>query len=568
MTPGEQKRDSDRETEDALQRILDSVQGQNPLGDFRPRDLLDTAKMLALDAAMHPAALFKAYVGYIGELGKVLAGTSDRAPEPGDKRFADPAWKDAHGYKIWLQAYLALCDQLKNYAPSGLDAKQIDRARFLLSQIGAAVAPTNYLLGNPAALKRLIDSGGISLARGYSNLLGDVAKGRPLPSQVDDKPFKVGENLAATPGAIVLRTEMFELLQYAPQTKKVRQRPLLVVPSIINKYYVADLAPGRSLFEYMIKGGITLFTIIWRNPKADHDHWGIAAYQDAIDAAIDAVRDIGRAEDLNVWGVCGAGPLVVSILGYYAAIGQRKVHSLTLVVSPLDSASMSASPVLGGLMDPRLTKLTKRKKRISADEFTLLFAMLRPNDLIWNYWVNNYLMGNDPPAYDVLAWNADGTGMTAQYNKEFAEISDSGALTRPGAMTVRGVPISDLAELGIDSYCIGAATDHIVIWPAVYRSALLLGKRSEFVLSASGHVQTLVCPPGNPKSHFFINKSKPPTADEWLEGATKQQGTWWDHLLEWTTERAGPLVSAPHAAGDDRYRPLHKAPGTYVLEKA
>jgi len=390
-----------------------------------------------------------------------------------------------------------------------------------------------------------------------------------LPAQSNDSGFKVGVNLAATPGHVVLRTEMFELLQYTPQTPQVRARPTLVVPSIVNKYYAFDLAPGRSVLEHFVKQGLTMFVMVWRNPKPEHDHWGIAEYQDAIDQAIDAAAEICNVPDVNLWGVCGAGPVVTSLLGHYAATGQRKANSLMLVVSPHDMSRSSEIPGIGAFADPKLTEPLKRlpSRRLTANDFSLLFGMLRPNDLIWNYWVNNYLMGNEPPTFDVLTWNNDGTGMTAAFNRDFGELMEKNPLATPGAMKVRGKPIADLAKLGVDSYVLGAMTDHLCLWQDVYRTAQLLGDRSQFVLGSSGHIQTIVNPPGNPKSSFFTNPAKPVSAEDWLAGATKHSGSWWDHCVAWTTERSADLVDAPKKAGSKKHPALGKAPGTYVLEK-
>ena len=572
MASNEDRSSSSRDASELASQAAEAATGQNMLSDFRINDLLDTAKLLFAQATKHPAPLTQEYNVFLGELKKVLSGTSDLAPEPGDKRFADPIWKENKLYSTMLQSYLALDSSLKNYAgKAGLEAKEAGRAAFLLSQVSDAVAPTNFLLGNPQALKRAVETNGKSLLDGFQNFLGDVTEGRPIPSQVDGRSFKVGENLAVTSGHVVLRTEMFELLQYSPQTEQVRQRPILVIPSIINKYYAFDLAPGRSLCEYIVKQGFTLFAMVWKNPQTAHDHWGMEAYMDAMDVAIGAVQDITGVADPSVFGVCGAGPVLVSLAGYYAARKQRKIGSLTLMVSPLDTVGMAQAKGIGDFMDPGVTKITKhipKNDRISANEFTLLFAMLRPNDLIWNYWINNYLMGNQPPAFDVLYWNADGTGMTAQYNKEFAAFSEANPLVTPGAMTVKGTPIADIAAFDFDSYVVAALTDHICVWPAVYRSAQMLGDRSQFVLSGSGHVQTIVSPPGNAKSHYFLNSTKPAAADEWLDNATKVQGTWWDHIVAWWNVRSGPLVAAPSGPGNERYPPLGKAPGTYVFEKA
>lgn len=560
---------------DLAREAAENAFGQNVLNDFRPRDLLGSAGTLARQAARHPLALLRTGAGLTRELSQIVTGNSTLAPEPGDKRFTDPAWKDSRLHGAWLQAHLALTDAMKGYAANaGLGDKEAERAGFLMSQISDAIAPTNFLLGNPAALKRAIDTGGRSLLKGAQNLLADIRKGRPVPSQVDERPFKVGENLAVTPGSVVLRTEMFELVQYAPQTEQVHQRPLLVVPSIVNKYYAVDIAPNRSFFEYIVRHGFTLFVMVWKNPGKEHDHWGMEDYCFSIDTAIDAVADITGVPDPNLFTICGAGPVVYSLAGYYAARKQRKINSVMLSISILDTQTMSQAQGIGAFMDPKLKEQMKRLPgkskpgRISANEFTLLFALLRPNELIWNYWVNNYLMGNDPPAFDILYWNADGTGMTATFNRDFSALVEGNKLATPGAMTLRDTPIADLSKLDFDSYVIGAQTDHIVTWRAVYRSAQVLGKRAQFVLANSGHVQTLVCPPGNPKSVYYVNTAKPDTPDDWLSAATKNAGTWWDHVIGWWGERSGSKVAAPKAPGNAKYKPLAKAPGTYILERA
>jgi polyhydroxyalkanoate synthase subunit PhaC len=558
------------DSKDPIERTVDNVNGQNIMGDFRPSDLLDTAGTLTGWALTHPLELAKASLGFWGELGKIAAGQSRHDVDPGDRRFSDPAWKENSIYSGLLQGYLALRQSMAKYAT---DSNLDERAHFLLDQIGDALAPSNFLLGNPVALRRLKETRGLSLARGAQNLLDDVRKRRPIPSQVDETAFKVGENLAVTPGSVVLRAEMFELIQYAPQTEQVHQRPVLVVPSIVNKYYVFDLAPKRSILEYYIQKGMTVFVMVWRNPQPRHDRWGMSDYQDAVDAAVDATRAIGKSEDVNIWAVCGAGPVVVSLAGYYAAKGTRKINSLLLVVSPLDMKAMAEAPSLGAFVDDpeaptsSVVKNALRNKRISATEFTLLFAMLRPNELIWNYWVNNYLMGETPSAFDVLYWNSDGTGMTAQFNHDFSEFVEGNPFVTPGAMKVRGTPIADLADLGIDSYVLGAKNDHLCIWQSVYRSAQLLGGRSRFVLGNSGHIQTIVCPPENPKASFSTNADQSGTPEDWLKGATRHPGSWWDHGVAWTAEHAGSMVSAPKAPGNEKYPVLCAAPGTYVHER-
>ncbi|HMO44905.1 MAG TPA: alpha/beta fold hydrolase [Rubrivivax sp.] len=552
---------------------LESVGGQNLLGDLRIRELRGTARKLAARAIRQPAVVAEESVKLLAELAQIVRGQADAQPPSGDKRFADLAWSGNGFYRRLRQGHQAFSQALQNYADrSGLEGKEAGRARFLMSQVSDALAPTNFLLGNPAALKRALDTGGKSLLDGGRNFLQDARARRPVPLQVDSRPFKVGDNLAATPGDVVLRTPMFELLQYAPQTSQVHQRPILVIMSIINKYYAFDLAPGRSLIEHLVKQGLSVFAMVWRNPRPEDDGWGMDAYMEAMDEALRSVQSISKVKDPNVLGVCGAAPLVVTLAGHYAARRERKIGSLTLFVAPLDMKAMSEAPLIGDFMDPKLTRmaqrLPKKSDRISAKEFTLLFAMLRPNDLIWNYWVNNYLMGEAPPAFDVLAWNADATGMTARFNLDFGEFCESNPLVTPHAMSFRGAPIADVASFDFDSYIIGARTDHICPWPTVYRSAQMLGERCRFVLGGSGHIQTIVATPGNPKNFYYLNPDMSKDAEGWLAAAEKVQGTWWDHYVAWCRERSGPLVAAPRKPGNKQHPSLGKAPGTYVHEQA
>jgi polyhydroxyalkanoate synthase subunit PhaC len=557
---------------DIPDQVADSVAGQNILVDLRISELLDTAAKLFDRALRNPVAMAEEGAKLAQELQKVANGNSTWAPPRNDKRFNDSAWTENTFYKSVLQGYMAWSQSLQNFAEkAGFEAKETGRAKFLLSQISEALAPTNFLFSNPAAIKAAIESGGKSLLDGYQNFLEDAVAGRPIPSQVDFRSFRVGENLAVTPGDVVMRHEMFELIQYAPQTEQVRHRPILFVPSIINKYYAFDLAPGRSLFEFLVKSGFTLFSMVFRNPRPEHDHWGMEAYIEAIDAAFRAVQEISGVEDPHTIAVCGAAPLVVSLAGYYAAQGQRNIGSMTLFVAPLDTFGMTETPGLGAFVDSKLNDFVKRwpasKDRVSADELALLFAMLRPNDLIWSYWVNNYLLGKQPAAFDVLYWNADGTGMTAQFNRDFRKFVDENPLVRPGAMVVKGTSITDISRLDFDSYVIGAASDHICPWPTVYRSAQMLGERCQFVLGGSGHIQTIVCPPGNPKACYYSNPDKSVASEGWLRTADKSEGTWWDHFSAWCSERSGPMVPAPSSPGSAAHPSLGKAPGTYVFEK-
>jgi polyhydroxyalkanoate synthase len=560
------------QSRDIPDQVADSIAGQNILVDLRISELLDTAAKLFDRAFRNPASMAEEGAKLAQELQEIANGNSTWSPPKNDKRFNDSAWTENTFYKGLLQGYMAWSQSLQNFAEkTGLEAKEAARAKFLLSQLSEALAPTNFLFSNPAAIKAAIDSGGKTLLDGYQNFLEDAVEGRPIPSQVDFRSFKVGDNLAVTPGDVVMRHEMFELIQYAPQTEQVWQRPILFIPSIINKYYAFDLAPGRSLFEFLVRSGFTLFSMVFRNPRAEHDHWGMEDYIEAMDAAFNAVQEISGVEDPHTIAVCGAAPLAVSLAGHYAARGQRNIGSMTLFVAPLDTFGMTEASGLGAFVDPKLNDIAKRwptsKDRVSADELALLFAMLRPNDLIWNYWVNNYLMGKQPAAFDVLYWNADGTGMTAQFNRDFRKFVEENPLPRSGAMIVKGMSITDISKFDFDSYVIGAASDHICPWPTVYRSAQMLGERCQFVLGGSGHIQTIVCPPGNPKALYYTNLDNSSSAEEWLRTAQKSKGTWWDHFSAWCGKRSGSMVPAPSSSGSARHPSLGNAPGTYVFEK-
>ncbi len=560
------------------ERSIDNVLGQQVMGDFRPSDLIDTAGTVVRGALTQPGAVARSSLGFLAELGLLAAGEDHLEPEPGDRRFKDDAWSDSAVYSSVLQTYLALCRSLERYAQrASEDPRQSERIRFLMSQIADAVAPTNFLLGNPVALRTAVQSRGLSLLKGARNLAGDVVKRRPIPAQVDASAFEVGGNLAVTPGHVVLRTEMFELIQYAPQTPQVHALPIVIAPSIVNKFYVFDLSPGRSVVEYFVRAGLTVFMIAWRNPQPRHDRWGMPEYQDAIEAGIDAASSICGVRKVNLWAVCGAGPVAVSLAGHYAARRRRRINSLLLFVAPLDMKAMAEAPNIGAFIDkdsPAASQPVMRElqtRRISARDFTVLFAMLRANDLIWNYWVSNYLLGQTPSAFDVLYWNADATGMTAQFNHDFSRFVDDNPLvnTAPSArMQVRGAPIADLSKLGFDSYVIGARNDHLCIWPSVYRTAQLLSPRSQFILGNSGHIQTIVCPPGHRKASYSTNPDLSGSADEWLAGSERHEGSWWEHGAAWSTERSGPLVDAPASPGSDGFPVLGEAPGTYVHERA
>ncbi len=542
----------------------------NPLVGIRRKELLATASTLLGRLVRQPRAVSRQYGKFLGELLHVATGRSAIAPAAGDRRFADPKWADSAAFRRLLQAYVALGKTLDACVDEAhLDPTNTDRARFVVSLLVDALAPTNFIVTNPAALKKAVDTRGVSVIRGLANLVEDLTSGTLLPKQVDARPFKVGGNLATTAGAVVFRNELLELIQYAPTTPQVHRRPLLIVPPQINKYYVFDLAPSKSIVQWTLGSGVQTFVVSWRNPTREHADWGFDAYVGALGEAVDAMREITGSRDVNVWGACSGGITLTAFLGYLAARRQRKVHSATLAVCVLDMSTIHQTTP-GLFITPATLKAAKAasQKRgvVEGKELARMFAWMRPNDLVWNYVVNNYLLGNDPPAYDILAWNNDTTRLPARLHADFLDLIGANPFAAPRKLVVRGKRI-DVGAIGIDSYVVGGLADHITPWQGTYQTARLYGSRTTFALSNGGHIQSLINPPGNARSWFMAGPARATLPDTWLKRQTKVEGSWWPHWREWIRARSGALGPAPATLGGARHAPLAAAPGTYVFER-
>jgi len=419
---------------------------------------------------------------------------------------------------------------------------------------------------NPAALKRAFDTAGLSLLRGARHLVGDVRHNRGMPSQVDTRPFRLGETIAATPGAVVFRNEVCEVLHYTPTTPSVRERPVVYVPPQINKYYVLDLAPGRSLVEHVVAQGVPFFAISWRNPGPEHRDWDLSTYVGAVLEAIDVAREVTGSRDVNLLGLCAGGMVAALVLGHLAATGERTVASATLTVSMLDTGQPSTIGMFASERSVGAAVAKSRRQGVHRGaDMARMFSWMRPNDLVWNYWVNNYLLGQEPPAFDVLAWNADSTNLPAALHAEFLDLFLHNTLTQPGGVTVLGTEI-DLSKVDVDTYAVAGLTDHIVPWKAAYATTQLLSGPVTFVLSSSGHIQSLVNPVGNPKSSYWVGGETGPDPEAWHAGATQHRGFWWEHWTGWVTERSGDERPAPPGPGSAAHPPLEPAPGRYVRE--
>jgi class II poly(R)-hydroxyalkanoic acid synthase len=522
---------------------------------------------MATNLAARPGTATRRATDLAGELGRIAVGHSGRAPSKRDRRFADPAWTHNPLLRRLVQAYLAAEETAGTLTKDAqLGWRDNERMTFVVDNVVEALAPSNNPLVSPVALKALIDTGGLSSVAGVRNLVRDLSSPPRVPSMIDPKAFTVGETLATTAGAVVLRTAVLELIQYAPQTPKVRTMPLLIVPPVINKFYIVDLAPGRSLVEYFLQQGIQVFTISWRNPDARHSEWAMDTYGQEIIGAMDAMQRICQTDAISLFATCSGGILASMVMSYLADRGEvDRVPAFALAVTVLDQ---SRAGLASAVADERLAAAAIASSAsngyLDGRALAEVFAWLRPTDLIWNYWINNYLQGRRPPAFDVLFWNADTTRMTAALHRDFVELGMTNALTKPGAAKILGSAV-DFGKVGTPSYLIAGITDHICPWQSCYRSTQLLGGDSRFVLSTSGHIASMVNPPGNPKATFQVNEENPPDAAEWLRTATTVQGTWWPDYVEWLGERAGRQKDAPVSIGGAGLEPLEPAPGSYVF---
>jgi polyhydroxyalkanoate synthase len=557
------------EARELAERTVVTAMAMNPLVALDRSQMLAAAGRVAARSLVRPRALARRSGALARELGQIAVGTSKRAPPASDRRFADPAFRDhplyrrlMQGYLAWREAILGLVDD------ADLDSKSRARGHTALSLFIEAMAPTNTLAGNPAALKRALETGGTSVLRGLRNFATDLRTNGGMPAQVDKRAFKVGENLACSPGQVVFRSEVLELIQYSPSTPTVHQRPLVIIPPQINKYYVLDLAKGRSLIEFAVAQGLQVFAVSWRNPTPAQREWGFDAYVGALCEATDAAREITGDDQVNVVGVCAGGITTAVLLGHLAARGDARVASATFPVTVLDT---SADSVVFQLTSEKTVAAaiarSQKEGVMRGAEMARAFTWLRPNDLVWNYWVSNYLLGDAPPTFDILYWNNDHTNLPATLHAEFLELALKNPLCKPGSLEVLGTPI-DLGKVRADIYAVGALTDHITPWEACYRTPGLFGGKSTFVRSTGGHIQALVNPVGNPRMGYLVGDEYQPDAARWLQAAREHKGSWWTHWATWLAARSGPRRDAPAALGSEAHPPLMAAPGRYVLQRA
>jgi len=555
---------------DEVAAPLDLLLSGSTLGVARRLLPNASSSRLVINLAKQPRTVTSQTTGLVQELISVVRGSSEIAPAKGDKRFADAAWRANPFLKRTMQAYLAADKTVEGlFSAADLEWRDAERIRFALDFFTEALAPSNNPLLNPLGWKALIDTGGLSALRGVRHFLSDIASSPRVPAMVRQDAFTVGETVAATAGSVVFRAEEFELIQYAPRTEKVWSVPLLIVPPVVNKFYILDISPGHSMIEYLVDQGVQVFTISWRNPTAAQKDWGLDTFGRAVLNALEAVEKITETTRTHLLAACSGGMLAATSADHLAATGDLdRVASLGLMVTVLDQ---SRAGFMAAAVDEEVAKiataLSARKGYLDGRSLAEVFAWLRPADLVWRYWVNNYIEGKSPPPFDVLFWNADTTRMPAALHRDMVKMAIHNVLARPGAVSMLGTPV-DLTRLTLDSYVVAGIDDHISPWQACYRSAQLLGSEHlRFVLSTSGHIASIINPPGNTKSTYRVGDSCETDPAQWVQSAEKHSGSWWPDYVAWLNERSGEQKTAPQSLGGAGMAPLAPAPGRYVLDR-
>ena len=529
-----------------------------------------TAKLEELGIKLDPTLVSQLQQDYIQQFSALWQDAlSAKAPAIADKRFAAAAWNANPLFAFNAAAYLlnsrfltALTDAVQ--APPKVKRK----IRFAVQQMVDAVSPANFLATNPEAQQKIVETGGESLTKGVAHLIADMQKGRI--SQTDEAAFEIGKSVALTEGAVIFENEIFQLIQYKPQTRTVYQRPLLLVPPCINKFYIMDLQPENSLVRYAVEQGHTVFLVSWRNPDESLAHLNWDDYiEKAVIKAIHTVQEISGQDQINALGFCVGGTLVATALAVLFARGEKPVASLTLLTALLD---FSDTGILEVYIDEMQVALRERAigngGLMPGRDFAAAFSSLRPNDLVWNYVESNYLKGEDPRAFDLLYWNADSTNLPGpMFCYYLRNMYLENSLKEAGRLTVCGEQV-DLGKINAPAFIYGSREDHIVPWEAAYASTALLNpkkpNRNRFILGASGHIAGVINPPAKNKRSYWRNDKTAGDAAAWLRTAQEHAGSWWPEWSAFLAEHGGVQVAAPRKYGNTTYKPLEPAPGRYV----
>jgi polyhydroxyalkanoate synthase subunit PhaC len=575
---------------DPLLSTMEKLWDANPLQNVLPinwveitralqtlwaREMSDPARA-AQRTAEYNRRLFETTVEVWSDATARFWGLPQEEKEEGkpDRRFSAPEWEGNPFYQTLKESYLLASEYLLEEADATdgqIDDEEQRRLKFHLKQFVDAMAPVNFLLTNPAALRRIMETGGASLAEGARNLLSDLKEGRL--SMTDTTAFEFGENIAVTPGKVVYRNELIELIQYEPQTEQVHEMPILFIPPWINKYYILDLRPENSMVEYLVEQGFTVFMISWKNPDASMEDIQFEDYMtEGPLAAAEVVKEITGSEKINPVGYCVGGTLLAIMLAWLAAgDDENPFDAATFMVALQDFTDVGDTAVF--IDEPQVEFMEQQMMErgyLDNRKMANMFNLLRSNDLIWSNVVNNYLLGQKPPAFDLLYWNADGTRMARDAHSFYLRNTYlENNLVEPGKVEIKGRPI-DLSKIEGEAYAVGAERDHIVPWYSAWKVGQLTSAKTRFALANSGHIAGMINPPSKGKGRHWVNEGgdagAAKTAEEWRENATEHEGSWWEDWRNWLEPRSGEKVDPP-GIGSENYPPIEDAPGTYVREK-
>lgn len=537
-----------------------------------------TARMMRDPARLVQAqvSLWQDYMNLWQSAAKRFLGQTDAEPvvdDRGDRRFKDPAWQENVVFDFIKQSYLLTARWMQATVKSveGLDDKTARKVDFYTRQFVDAMAPSNFVMTNPEVLKATLESGGENLVKGLQNLLDDLerGKGKLAIRMTDVEAFEVGANIATTPGKVVYQNDLMQLIQYAPTTETVMRRPLLIVPPWINKFYILDLRERNSFIRWAVDQGITVFVVSWVNPDAELAQKSFDDYMaDGPLAALDAIRQATGEREVNVIGYCIGGTLLAATLAWMAARKDDRFRSATFFTTMVDFAEAGELSVF--IDEEQLAALEERMGKqgyLEGSAMSTTFNMLRANDLIWSFVVNNYLLGKDPFPFDLLYWNADSTRMPAAMHSFYLrKMYQENKLVEPGGITLLGEAI-DLGKVKLPVCILSTKEDHIAPWKSTYAATQIYGGPTKFILSGSGHIAGVVNPPAGGKYSYWTNTRRPKSPEKWLEGATEHPGSWWPEWKAWLDRHAGGKVAA-RTPGDGKLPAIEDAPGSYVKVKA
>jgi len=535
---------------------------------YNGKSVIQTIQLVIQAAFSNPDLLAKHYCEFATSILDILNNQSGFQPEPTDRRFKDELWHKSIFLSSLMKIYLAWNHHILSWIEEQQFSEQDEkRVKFILNQLVAALSPSNLPI-NPLAIKRAENTEGRSAVKGLLNWIKDCCYNQSMPSQIRKDAYTVGKNLALTPGQVVFKNNLLELIQYEPQTQKVHRRPILLIPPQINKYYIFDLKNKNSVLGYLVKQELQMFVVSWRNPTKQDADIGLDDYILALLDALDVMQNITRSKSAGIISACAGGLTASALLAYLAEIKNTRVKNHTSLVTALTPNNDSVLELFTTDKTIALARShTKIEGLMDGKALARVFAWLRPEELVWNYWVNNYLMGRDPPPLDVLFWDNDSTKLPSRLHADFLDMYENNVFMTPYSQKILAKPVN-YKKIKVDTYITAGVEDYLMPWRGVYKSTQIFRGKHRFILSTSGHVQSVLRPPTLAHTEYYINDAFPENPDDWFSSASCKKGSWWIDWTEWLKSHSGALKKSPAALGSSDYPPLYSAPGEYVHEKS